>query len=912
VTNCILDTNVRYNTSPLNMIKSLLLQLLDRKVGSHSLLSHIKEAMEHAESGRPANEIEAILWKAFEASLDDRKLLVLIDGLDHLSGSRIGNPPALEKLDDITRTKRNVKAILLSRPVCAAALKHCQEHISLETTQQASEDIEHFVQDFLHHRSGFGHLKETEKHDIVKEYAAAAHGSFLLAGLQLRYADDKASVTDILKVLKSHKTVEEVLDREIASLDTKRSETKHILAWLVAAERPLTLREVKALLEVDLDGCAYRPFSGDIEKTVRKLCGSLVIVRDGLVTFRHPSIRERLVTSNGSKHVIDTKEAHRELTIRTMAYVKIYLQHGDMDPLADLYDRSEIASSFSKHDLFEYAARYWVTHFRSSTMYDKTTGMFNLPAQFKIAFSNATRLALFEGSCIARQYIACEAEKLQNLVYNIRKTLFGKHSASALQSLILELRIGREFKSAIALCEYSFEAWEMSRTICSIAVIQSLAEAFVGHSRALKISEHSELYTRKVEVLEWLVEAYQHSHNESKELRYLVILAELYIETKHTDKAVIIYRRLYRLRLQAHGHLHEETHSLFKLLVTYLRQLSFHDEVMSLYLEYHQHCEQTLVITDERRIQSTLAIVEFYEERQEVFKAEQVLVRFWRHVSIAKSTSRITELKIEFALKYSNFLFRHSRNEESEVILRGVYTEIQSYSYEARFESSMIKRVETIASYFSKLEVYSMSRSIYQSLYEHYESHEQRTSTECITIVRTLAETITKSIKQSKTVTKSETTTKMSTTTIASKEEKTLLELFESSLESTEITSTTISVCQALCSSYMYEERYKEACAIYSRVVKKVWASIETTTVVDVTEITESFTEEIFELAVSLAVCHFKMLRVDVTVSCYTLFDRTCANPTIGNHLHEPLPRPDLYTSHREQALSSRQDQGRS
>jgi hypothetical protein len=152
----------------------------------------------------------------------------------------------------------------------------------------------------------------------------------------------------------------------------------------------------------------------------------------------------------------------------------------------------------------------------------------------------------------------------------------------------------------------------------------------------------------------------------------------------------------------------------------------------------------------------------------------------------------------------------------------------------------------------------------------------------------------------------------MSTTTIASKEEKTLLELFESSLESTEITSTTISVCQALCSSYMYEERYKEACAIYSRVVKKVWASIETTTVVDVTEITESFTEEIFELAVSLAVCHFKMLRVDVTVSCYTLFDRTCANPTIGNHLHEPLPRPDLYTSHREQALSSRQDQGRS
>jgi hypothetical protein len=226
----------------------------------------------------------------------------------------------------------------------------------------------------------------------------------------------------------------------------------------VAAERPLTLREVKALLEVDLDGCAYRPFSGDTEKTVRQLCGSLVIIRDGLVTFRHPSVRERLASKNGSKLVIDAKEAHRELTTRTMAYVKIYLQHGDMEFLSDLHDHTEIASSFSKHDPFEYAAQYWVSHFMCSSVYDKVNGNFNLSAQFKIAFPNSTRLALFESSYIVHQYIACEAEKLQNIAYDIRRTLFGKQSASVLQSLILELRINREFKSATALCEYALEA----------------------------------------------------------------------------------------------------------------------------------------------------------------------------------------------------------------------------------------------------------------------------------------------------------------------------------------------------------------------------------------------------------------------------------------------------------------------
>ncbi|KAF1845234.1 uncharacterized protein K460DRAFT_405501 [Cucurbitaria berberidis CBS 394.84] len=185
------DTNVNYTTSSLNMIKTLLLQLLDRKVGCHSLLSHIKEAMEHAQGGCSSNEVEAALWKAFEVSLDERKVLVLIDGLDQLIGSRIGNPPALEKLDAITRTKQNVKAILLSRPIGDAALKHCQEHIALDTVEEALSDIKHFIEDFLYHHSELYHLKDSERHDIVQKYASAANGSFLLAGLQLQYAKGK-------------------------------------------------------------------------------------------------------------------------------------------------------------------------------------------------------------------------------------------------------------------------------------------------------------------------------------------------------------------------------------------------------------------------------------------------------------------------------------------------------------------------------------------------------------------------------------------------------------------------------------------------------------------------------------------------------------------------------------------------
>ncbi|KAF3044351.1 hypothetical protein E8E12_009191 [Didymella heteroderae] len=866
-----IDASVKYTTSSLSLVKSLLLQLLDRRIGREHLLSHINEAIEHAQSGCTASEVEAALWKGLEHALDDRKLLILIDGLDQLSSARIGNPPALEILDRITRSKKNVKAVVLSRPVSDAALKHCQEHISLEKTHsEGSPDIKHFIQDFIYHRAELRHLKEIDRHEIVDKYAEAAHNSYVHAELLLRQIDTEDSAADILKALKPSKTTEELLDRQIGRLDSKRPETKHILTWLVAAERPLSLKEIKALLEVDLDGCAYRPFSGDVEKTVRQLCTPLVMIGDGLVSIRHPSIRERLLSHKASKFAIDLKDAHRELATRTMAYVKIHLLQKDISPASKLCDVADVRSSFLQHDLFEYAVRYWTSHFRSSSMYDKSTGKISPSAQFKIAFSNSTRLALIEGSCIARQYIACDAEKLQHLAYNVRKTLLGGHCAAVLQTLILELYVGRKFKGTTTLCEYSFEAWKLSRDICPAVTIQSLAESFIGYSKTLTVSEHSHICARKVEVLEYLVELYSHGHAELKHIEYLTILAELHVEFGHIQKAVVIYRQLYRLRLHACGHLHEHTHTLFQLLISYLKQVSLHDEVLEIYLEYHAHVD-TLLVTDERRISATLALIAIYEERKEMFKAEQVLVSFWESVSVSKSTARISELKVDFALKYSKFLLRHSRKEESEVILRGVWTEIQSYSYESRFESTMIKKVQKIAEYFSRLEVFSMSRSIYQSLYEHYERHEQRTSTECIIIVRSLAETITKSISYSKSVTKSETSSSSTTTTttIISSEEKTLTEIFESCMESIEITSTTISVCQALCSSYMYEERYEEACEIYSRVICKVWESIETTISIDVTEFIEFLSEEVLELVFNLAHCHFKMLRIDIAETIY-------------------------------------------
>ncbi|KAF2198647.1 hypothetical protein GQ43DRAFT_443154 [Delitschia confertaspora ATCC 74209] len=864
------DTKVRYTTSSLTLIKSLLLQVLDRKIGHEHILSHIAQAMELSANGKTANQVEEALWAALEASFDYGKTMILIDGLDQLSGVRIGNPPQLEHLDRISKTRSNVKAIVLSRPVSDKASKHAQTTLVLESQEELAVDIRYYIEHFISSHHDFQYLKDNERHEVVQKILQGAHGSYLWAELQLQSIKHEKSGEAALKVCQTApKTSEEFLDRIINALDMKRLETKHILSWVVAAERPLTLKEIRALLEVDLDGCAYRPLSGDVETIIQQSCGTLLVIRDGLIYFRHPTIRERLM-SNPGKLVIDLKEAHRELTIRSMAYVKIHV-YNDVDPQSDLADTNEITSQFNKYQLFEYATRYWILHFRSSSLCDKD-GNFNLSTSFKICFSNAVRLALFEGSCLARQYIASDAEKLQNLAYNVRKTLFGEHSAAVLQSLILELRIGQKFKDTNVLGHYSFDAWKISRHVCGTAVVQALAEAFIEYTVSLQISKHTEFASRKEEVLQYLIGVLKTDHHEAKQTRYMRMLADLYIEINQVEKAVSIYREIYTLRLKVFGHLHEETHELYLLLISHLKTLSRHEEIMEITLEYHEYLEETLSITDERRIKSTMAIIQLYEERKELFKAEEILIRYWKAVSSEVVTTRVTELKIDFALKYSQFLLKYSRKEESEVILRGLWTEIQSYSYESRFESTMVKRIQTIASYFSQLEIFTMSRSIYQSLYEYYERTEQRTSTECITIVKTLAETITRSISQTtKTSSSSTTTTTKSieeSTTITKEEKSTLLEVFESSMSSTEISSTTISICKALCSTYIKEERYLEACEIYHRVISKVWESIEITSVsVEITE--HQFSTEIFELAFSLAYCRFEALQIEVAETIY-------------------------------------------
>jgi hypothetical protein len=173
-----------------------------------------------------------------------------------------------------------------------------------------------------------------------------------------------------------------------------RDHARRLLQCLVAAIRPLNVKELAEVLVVDFDDAEGIPKLKpdwrweDEEQALLTSCSSLIItVETGdsrVVQFSHFSVKEfltseRLATSNGnvSRYHIDLKSAH---TILAQVCLGVLLQPGDRDEENSVEERSALA---------RYAAEHWVTHaqFEVSSLIRKAMGyLFDLDKPYFAAW----------------------------------------------------------------------------------------------------------------------------------------------------------------------------------------------------------------------------------------------------------------------------------------------------------------------------------------------------------------------------------------------------------------------------------------------------------------------------------------------------------------------------------------------
>ncbi|KAF3396793.1 hypothetical protein DPV78_007762 [Talaromyces pinophilus] len=192
-----INTCIMVETAPQAVIKAILRQLFDKRIGNTQLFEIISETYDRSRQATSSDDYEKILWDALEASLrvlrGAKPLVILVDGLDEVSGTESA---VLEKLQAATAKALNSKLIVLGSQNFKPAANVIHLHI---TPELIFDDIAAVVRNSFEGSQKLTSLSEIDQEILVEQITQAANGSFLWAKLAAKLACDESSAEALQK-----------------------------------------------------------------------------------------------------------------------------------------------------------------------------------------------------------------------------------------------------------------------------------------------------------------------------------------------------------------------------------------------------------------------------------------------------------------------------------------------------------------------------------------------------------------------------------------------------------------------------------------------------------------------------------------------------------------------------------------
>lgn len=546
------------------------------------------------------SEIEDALWLALDTALDvDYNIMIILDGIDQITNFKAVGHQFLGRLNNVcSKHRSHVKYIVLSNE-SQNAIKIPHRKFLL----QPGEDLQKFIYNSLASYHHFHDRKEQDKKSIVQRIIDASKGNFVLADLSiqlLRREKNHDSFTHALNHIP--RSISDAMEKLMAHLDLSTPDTKLMLSWLLVSERPLTLLEIQALLEVNIS-TKKRSRRFDVEDQIRQTCGPMVEVRDGIVHFRHVTIRQHLLElSKTGKTLIQLQHAHSDLTTRCLAYTNTHVTNSG-DCAIDELESSKIDILFQKHHLLEYTSRYWTKHFSASSMFRKN-GKHEITETLRHSFSGSVLLAQIERSCWETQSSVIDALEMHKLALSMRKTILTEAHEAVLQCIITIASTYQKISSTIEASTYYYQAAKLSRTIFGAhhTITTVCAETYLTCTQSIVVTKRTETTTCREEMLKVVITAHEHHHSTESVIRYKKLLAKLYIEIQEVTLATKVYREVYKACVEHYGEFHSETMTVSKGLTIVLQRGSRHEDVLTYVRSMYEEAERTMEIHDIRRI----------------------------------------------------------------------------------------------------------------------------------------------------------------------------------------------------------------------------------------------------------------------------------------------------------------------
>lgn len=839
--------------------------MLDLNIGNVELLKGLNVALDMAHVGSPAADIEEALWRAVSEGFDhEHNSTVVIDGLDHVSGGQRAALKILERLRSVTKTRGTVKTIVLSTPIGQATIPETR-HFNLEP-RLVQADIRLFVRSLAEASPQMASLTEDERAKIVEQISVPADGSFIWAKITFATIVKQNTFAAILKSLETTaKGLELALERLVFSLDLQHSDTRSVLAWMLAAERPLHLKEIKTLLELNPAEGHLSPRFSNVEDDVQKAVGDIVIIQDGYVRFIHSSVRAYLLElaesvtdlSNSGKFPFMIKEAHFDVATRCMNYLKTFFTRS-AEPAITPVPSEMITDLFRDSPLLEYCVRYWSIHVEQSPMY-QPDGKHKLAATFKKNFTNSVFLAILERSCWEEQVPSSLLMHMHTTALSLRAAVFGPEEPAVLQNMLTIASLFKKLDERNNASDAFYEAYELSLKVFGeqSKVTTDCAIGFLDSTNSVKITSRNSTSDRLERILIFIIDAMKTRGRTSVEevLKYSTTLAELYNNTDQQDKAATLWRRVYEMSIETYGSYDSLTSKTYATLLATLKRLDRQAEMAEVQRFAYDKARKSLSVSDSKRHELAFDMIQLYESQNNAAGAEEILIDEWQSLTkAAESNAAFHGEKLALAVQYAQFLRKHQRTSEAQNILRGTWSEYKDRS-DVRTETNMATFV-SMAQEMRQLEMVETAHSILLSAW-----NESKVSSQQSSLTQTIASELLQTTQHIVT-TKTESTTEVD----MSVEETILQDIAETSSvsTSTDVNSrevkkvvATFQTSDSLSTFYLRQSRWPEAIRTCSKFLQGAWPALLEDKQTGKIALPEKSQTEAILLATRLAECHF-------------------------------------------------------
>ena len=891
-----IEADIPSETTSLAVAKHLNLQLLESNVGDAKFFEVLSKARNMSDKSNNAAQLEKTLWEALDIGLNhvakQNNLIIVVDGLDKdvVRGGQKSVRSIRSQLHQLASKHQRVQTVILSQELDFVT---DNDHIQILkiSPDDVHNDIRHIAEHALYGYVHFEDRNEHEREAIVEKISHAARGSFLWVKLTAEFLKQETSHENFTKAVNSVKekplSLIDTIGKLVTTLDFSKPDAKLLISLLLVAERPLTIAEIKCLLEIDPQKGTFVERHAEITEDINRACKPVLVIRNGTVRFRHAAIRSYLANmqlqSDGKNtKLFGQKEAQTIFTTIILAYCKVHLTKS-YQPSFERVDMVDVDNMFHKYFLLEYAVRNWTLHFKLSSMRTEK-GSFELSQHFKSIFPSSNRFATLEWTCWESQTSSFEAIEMHDLALRVRRDVFTEKHESVLQTLITCGLLHKGVSNVTEASTCFYKAWQISESILRkhSTITTSCATTYLTVTESIKFTSRTLVTTHKEELLKYTIVACKHQYGKTSDtvIRYYKQLAQLYVDIHEEHHAETVWRELHEVLVVRYGEDSEEARALSGKITVTIKKGEKREEV----IEYEKGIFETTMdmeIWDVRRIKITLELAVSCEAREEYFEAEKLYLLLWGrltdqcHQSHNHHGVEIHISMIDIALEYVRFLRRRGRHEEASSILICIWTEYEEYSFESE---TLFLRLKVIGELMRAVSLLSIAVSVFKKCHGWFSlhgKHEHVKSCE-ILISQTIEQITTTTTTTSTAVSTTKSTSTTTSTSMTTMSKTVIKEIFESIMSRSTVSTETITVCRSMISSYMKLEQWSLAIEVIERSLTLIWKMVISGG--GTCALPKDFGSDAIDIAINLAVCHYRAYHFHEAEEIYVRIYRACRN----------------------------------